>query len=67
MARNPVLVFKRPMTKRGHYSHYVKLWNEATGSYSTARSAAMVAQELRLDSKKFPHTSRTGARIIGEE
>lgn len=67
MARKPVSVFKRPTTKPGHYAYYVKLWNDATGSYTTARSAAAVAQELHLDLKKFSPTSRTGAYLIGEE
>jgi integrase len=55
------------MTKAGQYRYYIQLWDEATGSYGTARSASMVAIELGLDGKAFPPTSRTGALLIGEE
>jgi integrase len=55
------------MTKAGQYRYYIQLWDEATGSYGTARSAASVAIELGLDGKAFPPTSRTGALLIGEE
>jgi integrase len=55
------------MTKAGQYRYYIQLWDEASGAYSNARSAAAVACELGLDEKAFPPTSRTGALLIGEE
>ena len=67
MARKPVSVYRRPMTKTGQYRYYVQLWDEAAGGYTTARSAAAIAIELCLDAKAFPPTSRTGAILIGEE
>ena len=67
MARKPVSVFRRPMTKAGQYHYYIQLWDEATGSYATGRSAASIANELGLDEKTFPPSSRTGALLIGEE
>ena len=67
MARKPVSVFRRPMTKAGQFRYYIQLWDEATGNYGTARSAPMIALELGLDPKAFPPTSRTGALLIGEE
>lgn len=67
MARRPVSVFKRPTTKRGQHRYYLKLWDAARGVYEVPRSAASVVQELGLDSKAFPPTSRAGALLIGEE
>jgi integrase len=67
MARRPVSVFRRPTTKKGQYRYYVKLWNEASRHYTTARSASSLVAELGLDLKAFPPTSRTGAILIGEE
>jgi integrase len=55
------------MSKNGQFRYYLQLWDEATGKYSTARSAASVALDLGLDPKAFPPTSRTGALLIGEE
>jgi hypothetical protein len=55
------------MTRPGQYRYYVQLWDEATGRYGTARSAASLSLELDLDPKAFPPTSRTGALLIGEE
>jgi integrase len=55
------------MSKTGQYRYYIQIWDEATGGYSTARSATSLALELDLDPKAFPPTSRTGALLIGEE
>ena len=67
MARKPVSCFRRPMSKKGQYRYYVKVWDEVLGAYTVPRSAASVARELELDEKAFPPTSRTGALLIGEE
>ncbi len=67
MARKPVSVFKRPSSRKGQSRYYVKLWDEATGHYKTARSAVSLIAELDLDPKAFPPTSRAGALLIGEE
>ncbi len=67
MARKPVSVFKRPMSKKGQYRYYIQLWDEATGTYGIHRSAESVARELGLDPAKCHHTSRTGAFLIGQE
>jgi integrase len=67
MARKPVSCFRRPMSKKGQYRYYVKVWDEALGVYTVPRSAASIARELELDEKAFPPTSRTGALLIGEE
>lgn len=67
MARKPVSVFKRPTSKKGQCRYCLKIWNEATGQYSTARSAASIVTELSLAPKAFPPTSKMGALLIGDE
>jgi hypothetical protein len=67
MARKPVSVFRRPMSRAGQFRYYIQLRNAESGAYSVPRSAASVVQELELDEKAFPSTSRTGALLIGEE
>jgi hypothetical protein len=67
MARKPVSVFRRPMTKKGQYRYYIQFWQADNIRYSVARSAASIASDLGLDPKEFPPTSRTGATLIGQE
>lgn len=67
MARKPVSVFKRPMSKKGQYRYYVQIWDVQRQKYSIARSATAIAKELELDPKAYPPTSKTGALLIGEE
>ncbi len=67
MARKPVSVFKRPMSRKGQFRYYIQVWNPGRGGYSVARSAQAVASELGLDEQFFPSTSRTGALLIGQE
>jgi hypothetical protein len=67
MARKPVSVFKRPMSKKGRYRYYIQLWDQALGACSTPRSAASIIQELDLDPDEYPSTSRTGALLIGQK
>jgi integrase len=55
------------MSRAGQFRYYIQLWNAESGAYSVPRSAASVVQELELDEKAFPFTSRTGAFLIGEE
>lgn len=67
MARAPVSVFKRPLTKKGCFSYCIKIWDEALGQYKPAVSAKSAVKLLQLDPERFSPTSRTGARLIGEE
>ncbi|MEN6297994.1 MAG: hypothetical protein ABFC92_08620 [Rectinema sp.] len=67
MARNPVSISKRPTLKKGELRYYVRFWNENTGKYSNARSVLSIVQELGLNEKEYPPTSRTGALLIGQE
>lgn len=67
MARKPVSCFRRPMSKKGQYRYYVKLWDEVHHKYTVPRSVESIAHELNLDTRAFPPTSRTGALLIGEE
>lgn len=67
MARNPVSVFKRHLGGKSQFRYYVKLWDEERGRYSTAQSVASIVIALGLDEKRFPTTSRTGAKLIGQE
>jgi hypothetical protein len=67
MAWKPVSIFKRPSSKKGQYSYYVKLWDETHCRNTWHRSAASIALELRLDLKTLLPSSRTGAFLIGEE
>ncbi len=67
MARKPVSVYKRPMSRKGRFRYYVQIWDEATCSYVMHRSADSLVVELNLDPKQYPSTSRTGALLIGQE
>jgi len=67
MARKPVSCFRRPLSKKGQYRYYVKLWVEVQNRYTVPRSVESIAHELDLNKKAFPPTSRTGALLIGEE
>lgn len=67
MARNPVSVFKRPMTKKGQYRYYIQFWDSESDKYSVAKSATMIARELGLNPQAYPPTSHTGALLIGQE
>jgi len=67
MARKPISILKRPTSKKGKYTYYIKLWNENKGKYSTPRSAASIATELGLDESRYSPTSKTGALLIGQE
>lgn len=66
MARSPVLVFKRPTTKKNKFRWYIQVWEPERGAYSTARSAEQLVLEYDLDRGEFPPTSRAGALLIGE-
>jgi len=67
MARKSSIVFKRATTKKNRFAYYIQLLDAESGTYATARSAAMIARELHLDPKEYPPTSRTGAEAIGRE
>lgn len=67
MARKPVSVYKRPMSRKGRFRYYIQIWDEATNSYVMHRSADSLVVELNLDPKQYPPTSRTGALLIGQE
>ncbi len=66
MARKPVVVFKRPTTKKNRYSYYIKIWDDIRKRYLTPRSAASLVKKLRLDGQEFPSSTRNGAYKIGE-
>jgi hypothetical protein len=40
MARKPVSVFKRPMSKEGQYRYYIQVRDETADDYAAIRSAA---------------------------
>jgi len=64
MARSPYLLFKRETQKKTLY--YVKIWLPAEGKYTTAKSCAVLAEELGIDRGEWPPTAKAGARYIAD-
>jgi len=64
MARSPYLLFKRVLSRKIIY--YCKIWQPAQGKYTTAKSCAVLAEELGVDGKAWPPSAKAGARHIAE-
>lgn len=67
MARKQVCVSKRPGKNPGQNSYIIRIWDETTGKYTTARTAASIAKELRLEGREYSPTSKAGALLIAQE
>ncbi|GHV07183.1 hypothetical protein FACS189485_17070 [Spirochaetia bacterium] len=59
MARTPVSLSRK-------ITYYVQIWLPVEHRYSTARSAAVLADKLGIDPKQWSPSSKAGARYIGD-
>ncbi len=67
MPRSPVSLYKRPAGKKSRSIYYIRLWIEKEHRYAVARSASIVAEELGIDPKLWPPTTKAGALHIAEK
>lgn len=67
MPRSPVSLYRRPTSKKGRFIYYIRVWLEKEHRYTVARSAAVIAEELDIDIKRWPPTTKAGALYIAEK